>query len=154
MHPKDGCVRTHAKLPRKERFKHRELGTPKHMWIAEAMLQLCYHKVASNVRLKIYELSTPKDCRQAENECLKQMLRHPKNPGSRELLTPANLQPINSDSLYANPHLLFPSPPQCAQFPSRSLLRVLFSSSTLSLLPPTSYSLRPSPPIGRQSQPA
>jgi len=42
----------------------------KQIWIAyhgsgmTAMLQLCYHKSASNVRLKIYELSIPKDYQQ------------------------------------------------------------------------------------------
>ena len=30
-----------------QRLKLRELGTPKQIWIAEAMLQLCYHKGAS-----------------------------------------------------------------------------------------------------------
>ena len=31
----------------RERLKLHELGTPEHMWIAEAMLQLCYRKGAS-----------------------------------------------------------------------------------------------------------
>jgi hypothetical protein len=53
-HPKNGYLRTDASAFKErmlnapsQRLKIRELGTPKHIWIAEAMLQLCYHKGAS-----------------------------------------------------------------------------------------------------------
>ena len=35
------------RLKVRERLKLHELGTPEHIWIAEAMLQLCYRKGAS-----------------------------------------------------------------------------------------------------------
>jgi hypothetical protein len=49
--------------------KERMLRYPKQIWIAEAMLQLCYHKGASMAGSKTVCLRTPKDCRQVKNAC-------------------------------------------------------------------------------------
>ena len=51
----------------------------KQIWIAESWLQLCVHKGASYVWLKIYELGTPKDYRHLGNDASasKERMRHP-----------------------------------------------------------------------------